>query len=135
MSRIRHLFPLAASLLLAFLVAVPVLAQTAVKVERGVICTQIVEREPAGVDSTFAPDVDRLYCFTQITGAQDPTTVTHVWYFGDTERARVELNVRSVNWRTNSSKQVMPHETGAWRVDVLDSSGNVLKTIRFTITG
>lgn len=104
-------------------------------VARGVICKSIEEREPVDIDSTFSKDVGQLCCFTQITGAENPTTIKHVWYFGDTERANVELSVRSISWRTHSSKRIMEHEVGAWRVEILDADGTVLKTIRFEITG
>ena len=66
-------------------------------------------------------------------GAQDDTYVTHVWYFGDRERARIKLAVRSPNWRTNSSKKIQPHEIGDWHVDVVGADGQVLMTIPFTI--
>jgi len=102
-------------------------------IETGVICTAVEERAPVGTDSTFAKTVGTLYCFTKITGVTGESSVTHVWYWGETERARVELPVRSVSWRTYSQKTVMEHEVGAWRVDILDAEGMVLKTLRFTI--
>ncbi len=124
------------------LVAICLLPPTAVQaqetpqltVEEGVICTDVVDRQPVGANTSFAASVDRLCCFTRITGAEDPTTITHVWYFGDIERARIELSVRSLSWRTHSSKVIQAHEVGPWRVDVLDEAGSVLKTIRFEIT-
>jgi hypothetical protein len=78
--------------------------------------------------------VGKLYCFTKITGAQAPTQVTHVWLFDGTERARVDLAVGAASWRTFSSKIIQEHELGAWRVDVVDPDGNVLKTLEFEVT-
>ncbi len=106
---------------------------TGLSVEVGVICTGVEERAPVGADTTFAATVGQLCCFTKILGATDETTITHVWYWGDTERARVELPVRSASWRTYSQKTVMEHEVGAWRVEVLNAQGEILKTIRFRI--
>jgi len=125
-------FTVAAAILT--LQAAPVRGQTGnVSIQDGVICLDIVDREPTGVDTVFAADVGRLHCFTRVVGVEGTSTVSHVWYWGDEERARVQLSVRSPNWRTNSSKVIQEHETGQWRVDVLDADGNVLSTVRFRI--
>lgn len=135
----RSLFLFSALAVMVFFLALPEapIAQETqeLNVETGVICKKIEERAPVDVDSTFTADVGQLCCFTKITGAENPTTIKHVWYFGDTERANVELSVGSISWRTHSSKVIMVHEVGAWRVEILDSEGTVLKTIRFEITG
>jgi hypothetical protein len=98
------------------------------------ICQDVVDREPVDAGVSFSASVGTLYCFTKITGAQDATKVTHVWYFGAEERARVELDVNSDNWRTWSSKIIQAHEIGSWRVDVLNEAGTVLKQLQFEIT-
>ena len=98
------------------------------------ICKDPVDHEPVDSGNSFTADVGKLYCFTKITGAQSPTQVTHVWLFDGTERARVDLAVNAVSWRTFSSKIIQQHELGAWRVDVLDAEGNVLKTLEFEVT-
>lgn len=103
-------------------------------IEVGVICKQVEERAPVDADTTFAVSVEQLCCFMKITGAEEETTISHVWYWGETERARVELPVRSISWRSYSTKRIQEHEVGAWRVDILDAQGKVLKTVRFNIT-
>ncbi len=115
-----------------------ILAATAaaadLQVEDAVVCTNIVDREPVDSAVSFSASVGRLYAFTRIVGAPDPTQVVHVWYFGDVERARVTLGVNGSNWRTYSSKVIQAHEIGAWRVEVLDADGNSLDTIQFDVT-
>jgi hypothetical protein len=98
------------------------------------ICQDVVDREPVDAGVSFSASVGTLYCFTKITGAQEPTKISHVWYFGATERARVELDVNSSSWRTWSSKIIQAHEIGSWRVNVLDAAGTVLKELQFEIT-
>jgi hypothetical protein len=98
------------------------------------ICKDVVDREPVDSGNSFTADVGKLYCFTKIMGAESPTHVTHVWYFDGTERARVDLAVNAASWRTFSSKIIQAHELGAWRVDVLDADGNVLKSLDFEVT-
>ena len=98
------------------------------------ICKDVIDHEPVDSGTSFPATVGKLYCFTKITGAQSPTQVTHVWLFDGTERARVDLAVGAASWRTFSSKIIQEHELGAWRVDVLDPEGNVLKTLEFAVT-
>lgn len=107
--------------------------QPALEVVDSAICTNVEDRACVGPKEEFSSGVERLYCFTRITGAQGDTEVTHVWYFGDIERARVTLAVRSSSYRTYSSKRIQPHEIGPWRVEVLASDGTLLKKIPFSI--
>jgi len=77
--------------------------------------------------------VGKLFCFSKIIGAEDPIEIAHVWYFGDTERARVTLPVKTNTWRTYSSKVLQDHEIGPWHVDLLGPEGDVLETIEFEV--
>jgi hypothetical protein len=104
------------------------------QVEVATVSKDVVDRAPVEAGSSFPASVGKLFCFTKITGALNPTHVTHVWSFDGTERARVELEVNSPSWRTYSSKNIENHEVGAWRVEVVDSAGNVLQTLDFEVT-
>jgi hypothetical protein len=104
------------------------------QVEVATISKDVIDRAPVEAGSSFPASVGKLFCFTKITGALPPTHVTHVWSFDGTERARVELEVNSASWRTYSSKIIENHEAGAWRVEVVDSAGNVLQTLNFAVT-
>jgi hypothetical protein len=127
---------LAAALFVLFLVIFPAAAAMAadLQVEDAAVCTDVVDRQPVDSAVEFPASVGRLYCYTRIIGAQEPTQVVHVWYFGDVERARVTLSVNGSNWRTYSSKVIQPHEIGSWRVEVLDPDGNNLETVQFDVT-
>ena len=131
----RHylLIPTLTLLIACLFVTHPIEAQQAegLEVIRAAICRDVVGREPVETGTHFEPSVGKLYCFTQITGAQGPTEILHVWYFAETERARVPLSVNASSWRTYSSKIIQSHEIGDWRVDVLDPEGKVLETLLF----
>ena len=105
----------------------------ALEVTDAAICTGVENRACVDPKEEFSSGVDRLYCFTRITGAKDDTEVTHVWYYGDIERARITLAVLSPSYRTYSSKKIQSHEIGKWRVEVLGPDDTVLKTIPFSI--
>jgi len=98
------------------------------------ISKNVVAREAMDVGNRFPNSTPRLYCFTKIVGASQPTEVVHVWSYSGVERARISLAVKAASWRTYSSKAIQAHEIGPWRVDVLDTSGNLLETINFEIT-
>ena len=103
------------------------------QVEEGFICKDVVGLTPVGINSQFKSSVGRLYCFSKIRGAQKPTTVTHVWYFGENKEAWVTLEVGSVRWRTYSSKAIQRHQVGPWRVEILGPDVEVLEKIEFEI--
>lgn len=120
--------------LIACVAAVPaVAAEAELEVDTLVFCTAVDDRVPVGEASAFDNDVGRVCCFTKIAGAQDSTTVFHVWYHGDDEMARVELAVNSASWRTWSTKRMLPSWTGAWRVEVQTKDGTVLESSDFTL--
>lgn len=126
----KRLIPL--FLCLAVLWGSPVLGAT-LKVAQGTITTQVANRAPVAALTSAAATVGKLFCFTRITGAKADTSITHVWYRNGKEMARIVLPVRSSNWRTWSSKRILPQWTGKWKVEVLDAKGNLLATIPFTL--
>lgn len=95
--------------------------------------TDVENREVVGTDSTFTTDIGTVFCYTHVTGAEDTTEIAHVWYYQDEEKARVPLEVRSSDWRTWSSKQILPAWTGEWNVRIEDAEGNVLGSSSFII--
>ena len=102
-------------------------------VGRMAICTDVQNRVPIGVDTTFSAEAGSLHCFTRIEGATDTTSVTHVWYYGERKMAEVTLPVKSGCWRTWSNKQIMPKWTGKWNVVILSEEGNPLAQASFVI--
>lgn len=107
--------------------------QAGVSVAGAVVTTGVRDHMPMDTLSTVPADVGRAFLWTRITGAQDSTSVVHVWYRGEEETARVELPVNGSDWRTYSTKRILPSWTGPWRVEVRDAAGQVLATVNFTV--
>jgi len=105
----------------------------ALEVSEASLTTGIQERMPVDQVEVLPAGVTTLYCFSRIVGAAEETMIQHVWFRGDTELARVELPVRSINWRTWSSKRIPADWTGNWRVEIQDQFGEVLTTLPFTV--
>ena len=123
---------LATALLSVLLVPAAALA-SAVSVSEAAIGTGVEERVLVGQGFQFDSSVGKLYAFTRIIGAPSETQVSHKWYYGDQLMAEVSLPVRGANWRTWSTKSVMPDWVGNWRVDVIGEDGEVLDSMNFSI--
>ncbi len=106
-------------------------AEPVVTAEEIVFCTGIEDRTPVGANSQFFSSLERVFCYTRIKGAAGETKVYHVWYFGEDEKARVELNVGSSNWRTWSSKRIPDKCSGAWKVDIVLEDGRIIGSREF----
>lgn len=122
-------------LFLALCPLTPAFSQTAdmLNVE-AVVCRNVVDRTPVDANTSFPSSVEKLYCFSKIMGATTPTRISHVWYYGNTEMFRISLPVNSISWRTYSSKNIQPYQTGSWHVEILDASENKLEVINFQIS-
>jgi len=107
-------------------------AQPALVLEEIQICTAVEDRQPSGVGTVFPDDLDKIYCFTKIGGAEGTTYVHHVWYFGDVEIARVKLPVKAKSWRTWSSKN-LNMGLGYGYVEIVSESGDILGRAEFKI--
>ena len=114
--------------------AIPALAWAAsLQVQDVAVATGVHDRVPTGISSSFDGSVGKLYAFTRIVGAEGETRVYHKWYHGDELVADVPLTVRSGDWRTWSSKTVLPEWTGDWRVVVVAEDGSVLGSVKFAV--
>lgn len=100
------------------------------EIVEGVIAREVVDRQPRG-DGPYAEGTE-VHCFTRISnpGGQR-RQIKHLWYHGDVRKSAIPLSVKAETWRTWSNVPV--HGTGAWRVDVVDEAGTVLKSLPFTV--
>jgi len=99
------------------------------------LCTAVEERLPVGEAAEFGAGIGTVFCWSKITGAADSTSITHLWLYSGKEMARVELPVKSPAWRTWSSKKILPMWSGNWEVRILDSGGQILRSVTFLIDG
>jgi len=94
--------------------------------------TSVENRTLLEPGSEFSISDGRVFCLTRVTGAAG-TTVQHVWKRNGEEVAVVSLSVGSDNWRTWSSKLLIPGMEGDWSVSVLDSQGKRLGETEFRV--
>ena len=111
--------------------AAPAAAPQAVSVE-AVLARNVVDRAPQDTGTAFPADVGSVVLWTRVSGG-DGQTLSHVWFFGDTEVGTVPLTIGGSPWRTWSRKTIPAEATGAWHVEIRDAAGAVLKRIDFTV--
>lgn len=123
-----------AALLLS--VAAPLFAaDEGIRITELAVTTKIAKGNPIDlVRRISSSSVKYLYCFTRLTAPEGTdTTIKHVWYNGEEKTGEYELPVKGSKWRTYSKKSIQKGAAGDWRVDVLDSGGKLMKTIKFRI--
>ena len=128
----RHLFTLIIALMLVPVFFTGALAQE-ITVSQAVVCQEIVDRMPVGSGDVIPVGTERVFCFTRIDGAQGETEITHNWYYKGALKASVVLPVRTSEWRTWSSKTLLPEWTGDWMVEVLSKDGTPLESLIFFV--
>ncbi len=107
--------------------------QSGLKIENVAVCTSVEDRKPVGTDSVFSSDVGKLYCFTKLESQAERSKIFHVWFYHDNEMAQINLPVKAKSWRTWSAKTILPEWKGNWKVEVQDSSGNVISSTSFRL--
>ncbi|TMP32548.1 DUF2914 domain-containing protein [Pseudoalteromonas rubra] len=107
-------------------------------VSRAVLTTEVVDREPVNVlkdsveQSAFS---EKLYFFTEVRGLQGQT-IRHLWFHQDQLMAEIELPISAYRHRTYSSKNIMPSQSGQWRIEAITADDRLLaqKTFRIIAT-
>lgn len=110
-----------------------VMAQQVLTVAEYALCENVVDRQPVGEKTAFSPAVEKVYFWTKITGAEEPTEIKHVWYRDGIQIADITLAIQYPRHRTWSYKTILPEMAGNWSVEILDSNAKVLKKVNFSI--
>jgi len=104
-------------------------------IERAILTDAIENREPVNeLGSTVNTNQDTIEVtfFTQVLNHKD-RAITHLWFYGNELMAEVELDIGSPNWRTYSTKTILPEWQGQWRVLVVNSDQDILVEYEFNV--
>ncbi len=133
MTKGRILLTVAATALMVLCVSMGTVLAQPISVAYAVICQGVVDREPVGAGDVIPAGTARAFCYTRIEGAREETEITHNWYYQGSLKASVVLPVRNADWRTWSSKTLLPAWTGEWMVEVLAKDGTPLENLVFYV--
>lgn len=90
-------------------------------------------RIPINETIVISANLEKMYCFTDFFSVTERTVIYHNWFRKDQRYARVKLSVRPPRWATYSSVRLAENLKGPWRVEITDSGGNVMRTLRFSV--
>ncbi|MBI4650959.1 DUF2914 domain-containing protein [Candidatus Desantisbacteria bacterium] len=102
-------------------------------VDRGVIAKNVEARTPVGAGESFPVNIEKLYCFTEISGAEHGTRISHAWYRKDKLFATIDLTINTSHTYTWSFIKIPSGWDGSWEVHVLNDKGKVIANIPFKI--
>ncbi len=133
--RTRSKAPLLWTLLIIFVIGVIWLKRrptvSPIKLQKAVICLDVIDREPQHVSTVFSENVKQIYCWTNVRNGGG-RYINHTYYregrWIHNQRLYIRANSR---WRTWSSKKVSP---GNWSVKITDDSGILLEELSFRIS-
>ncbi|MEN8806836.1 MAG: DUF2914 domain-containing protein [Desulfobacterales bacterium] len=104
------------------------------RVAEAIICENVKNRMPAGVQNSFPWSIPRVYVWSIIKAEKYPAKIRHIYYFGEQKISDVALNVRSFSWRTWSYQTISDKRyKGSWRVDIATAEGKVLQRLYFEV--
>jgi hypothetical protein len=130
----KKIFPACCFVLLFLCSAVPGrAAEDGLKITEMAVTTKIVRGNPIdSIHRISSASVKALYCFTRLqSDLGHETSIRHVWYRDEVKVGEYELPVKGERWRTYSKKTIEKGLIGNWRVEALDSEGQLLKAVKF----
>ena len=99
-----------------------------------VMCEEIKDVTPKNRGVVFSIKIGKVSCFTSFDPVPKKTFIYHKWFHKDKPSTKKKLRLQPPRWATYSSIQLRETDKGPWRVEITDQKGNILHTVRFTIT-
>ena len=104
------------------------------RLSEAVICETLEAFKPLNSSVVFSVTMGSVMCFTAFNHIPEQTSIFHDWIRRDKLVFRKKLLLKTPRWASVSSIQLREADIGAWRVEVRDADGNLLRTLRFSIT-
>ncbi|UCD31403.1 MAG: DUF2914 domain-containing protein [Desulfobacterales bacterium] len=99
-----------------------------------VMCESIKDFMPENAAVVFSITIGKVSCFTAFDVVPEKTFIYHKWYHKDKPSTEKRLTLQPPSWASYSSIQLRETDKGPWRVEIYDQEGNLLHTLRFSIT-
>ncbi len=99
-----------------------------------VICEEVSGYAPLNPAIVFSIVRGKVSCFTSFEFIPKEMYILHRWYRRDNLVTTRRLKIKPPRYATFSSIQLRQEDKGPWRVEVTNQSGEILRTLRFSIT-
>jgi hypothetical protein len=104
------------------------------RIKQAVMCEEVKDLVPYNAGIVFPSNLGRILCFTEFDSVLEKTVIYHKYYFMDKLSAKKKLTLNPPRWATFSYIEPRETDKGPWRVEIVDTEGNILGIVRFSIT-
>lgn len=122
---------------ICIVIGAPVMAETAEippVVKSALMCESVQDGLPVNQTIIFNASSPSAYCWSEFDPVDADGVVYHEWYRKGVLITRKKLAVHAPRWATYSRLPLREADIGPWHLNITDENGNVLKTIRFSVT-
>ena len=102
-------------------------------VKRFVLAQTVTNNKPMGNLGDIVPNtrgIAEVSSFSEVIGLEGEV-LEYRWLHEGEQVLKIRVPVGAERWRSHSTKKVYRKMNGAWRVELRDSSGNLLASIDF----
>ncbi|MEW6669219.1 MAG: DUF2914 domain-containing protein [Thermodesulfobacteriota bacterium] len=99
-----------------------------------VTCEGVKDFAPLNPGVVFPTSIGKVLCFTHFDPVPQKTVIYHNWFHRDEISNKQRLVLQTPRWSCFSSIQLRESDKGPWRVEVTDSTGRLLRVLRFSVT-
>ena len=105
-----------------------------IKLVQAVMSEDLQEQTPRNLTTVFSIERRKAFCFTAFEPVPENTVIYHHWFHRDRTSAKIKLTLNPPRWSAYSSIQFRAEDIGPWRVEIIDSKGQIFRILRFSIT-
>ena len=105
-----------------------------IEIAQAVMCEEVRDGLPVNQTLVFEVSKGTAYCWSNFDPVISDGVISHEWYRKGELISRKKLAVHKPKWATYSSLRLREADIGPWQLKIVDGDGNILKTLRFSIT-
>jgi hypothetical protein len=103
-------------------------------VKKAVMCEGVQDGFPVNQTIIFDGSKNSAYCWSEFDPVSDEGVVFHKWYRRGELITSKKLSVHPPRWAAYTRLPLRQADIGPWHLNITDANGNVLRTLRFSIT-
>jgi DUF2914 family protein len=113
---------------------VTTLIQNGLTLGEAVMCEGIKDYAPVNKAIVFSLEIGKIFCFTSFDHVPKKMVIYHNWYRNDRLVTTKRLSLQPPQWSTFSSIQLREADKGPWRLEIMDQTKKLLRTVKFSVT-
>jgi len=102
--------------------------------KKAVMCEGIQDGLPVNQTIVFDVSKGSAYCWSGFDPVEVDGVIFHQWYRNGELTSSFKLAVHPPRWANQSSLRLRQADVGPWSLNITNETGDILKTLRFSIT-